>query len=109
MSKLNDHIAAAIIAINATATTQGTDPGSRHQALLQIALHAQHRALTCLPWRCWDMPEMQPRLEWMADDLWRQLGEMHELAGRGNYPQEVQDKILEIHNLAHELADLLDI
>lgn len=44
MSKLNDHIAAAIIAINATATTQGTDPGSRHQALLQIALHAQRRA-----------------------------------------------------------------
>ena len=55
------------------------------------------------------MPEVQPRLEWMTDDLWRQLGEMHELAGRGNYPQDVQDKILEIHNLAHELADLLDI
>lgn len=44
MSKLNDHIAAAIIAINATATTPGTDPGSRRQALLQIANHAERRA-----------------------------------------------------------------
>ena len=44
MRKLNDHIAAAINAINATATTQGTDPASRRQALLQIALHAQRRA-----------------------------------------------------------------
>lgn len=44
MSKLNEHIAAAVSAINAMATTPGTDPGSRRQALLQIANHAERRA-----------------------------------------------------------------
>lgn len=55
------------------------------------------------------MPEITPRIEWLANNLCDLLDEMVAISKAAPYPERVQEMLAELHKNANELADLLDI